>query len=195
MGARVEPIRDKRKISTIKKLLKGGNNTRDYVLFTLGINLGLRIGDLLRFEVQDLFDTQNLIKNSVEIVEQKTGKLNTITINNSAAEALRFLAKRESNILFNRENKIIYNTRNKYLGISRVQAYKLVNKWCRQVGLTEMKVGTHSLRKSWGYHRYQAGIPIEVIQEKFKHSSTSTTRLYLGIEKKDVADSYNIVNL
>ena len=195
MGARVEPIRDKKRISTIKKMLRGGNNTRDYVLFTLGINLGLRIGDLLRFKVQDIFDKQNLIKKSVEIIEQKTRKLNTITINDSAREALKYLSKKEPDILSNRKNKIIYNTRNKYLGISRIQAYKLVRRWCRQVGLTEMSVGTHTLRKSWGYHRYKAGVPIEVIQEKFKHSSTSTTRLYLGIEKKDVADSYNLVNL
>ena len=195
MGARVEPIRDKRKISTIKKMLKGGNNTRDYVLFTLGINLGLRIGDLLSFEIKDLFTDQNLIKESVEIIEQKTDKINTITINDSAAEALKYLAEREPDILLSRKNKIIYNTRKKYLGISRIQAYKLVRKWCKQVGLTEMNVGTHTLRKSWGYHRYKAGVPIEVIQEKFKHSSTSTTRLYLGIEKKDVVDSYNIINL
>lgn len=195
MGARVEPIRDKRKISTIKKLLKGGDDTRDYVLFTLGINLGLRIGDLLNLEVRDLFNNNNKIKESIEIIEQKTGKLNIITINNESTDTLNYLVRNEPNILKVSNNKIIYNTRKKFEGISRVQAYKLIKKWCNQIGLEDVSIGTHSMRKTWGYHAFKSGVPVEVIQEKYKHSSTSTTRHYLGIEQKDVDEAYNIVNL
>jgi site-specific recombinase XerD len=176
-------------------MLKGGNNTRDYVLFTLGINLGLRIGDLLSLEVKDLFDTQDNIKSYIEVLEQKTKKLNIITVNKNTSYTLTYLVRNEPRILKNRSNNLIYNTRKKYIAISRVQAYKLIKKWCNKVGLTEMKIGTHTLRKSWGYHAHKAGISIEVIQKKYKHKSTSTTREYLGISQKDVDDAYNIVNL
>ena len=41
---KVEPIRDKNKIKEIKNILKK-KSYRNYMLFVLGINTGLRIGD------------------------------------------------------------------------------------------------------------------------------------------------------
>lgn len=49
----VEPIRDKNKIETVKRILKE-NGSRDYLLFLLGINSGLRISDILKLKVSDV---------------------------------------------------------------------------------------------------------------------------------------------
>lgn len=49
----VEPIRDKRKIELVKAILKK-NGFRDYMLFLMGINSGLRISDILRLKVSDV---------------------------------------------------------------------------------------------------------------------------------------------
>ncbi len=65
----VQPIRDKKKIEEIKAILKE-NGTRDLLLFSMGINTGLRISDLLNLKVIDVKG-----KSHVEIKEQKTGKL------------------------------------------------------------------------------------------------------------------------
>ena len=65
----VQPIRDKNKIEEIKTYLKE-NGTRDLLLFTMGINTGLRISDLLNLKVIDVKG-----KSHVEIKEQKTGKI------------------------------------------------------------------------------------------------------------------------
>ena len=46
----VEPIRDIRKIEKMKKYLKA-KSLRDYCLFTVGINSGLRVSDLLNLRV------------------------------------------------------------------------------------------------------------------------------------------------
>lgn len=64
----MEPIRDKKQIQGMKKYLKG-QNSRDYLLFTLGINSGLRISDLLKLTVDDVMG-----KERISIREQKTGK-------------------------------------------------------------------------------------------------------------------------
>ncbi|KXS40204.1 MAG: site-specific recombinase XerD [Candidatus Frackibacter sp. T328-2] len=191
--AKVEPIRDSKKIKTIMNMLKGEENWRDYVLFVCGINFGLRIGDLLNIQVKDVKNEDSRIKDRFEIKEQKTSKYNTIEINKPAKEALKLLFKK-TNIGTKSDNYIIYNTQRVPLGsssISRVQAYRLILKWCRKVGLTNLSVGTHTLRKTFGYHAWKSGISIEAIQEKFKHNSTSTTRQYLGIEKKDVKETYD----
>ena len=65
----VQPIRDKNKIEEIKSYLKE-NGSRDLLIFTMGINTGLRISDLLKLKV---IDVRN--KSHVEIKEQKTGKI------------------------------------------------------------------------------------------------------------------------
>ena len=50
----VEPIRKQKYIDAIKKLLQ--SNPRDQLLFTLGINNGLRCGDLLKLKVGEVKD-------------------------------------------------------------------------------------------------------------------------------------------
>jgi len=57
---KVVPIRDKSLIEEIKtELLK--DNYRNYLLFVLGINTGLRIGDILKLKVQDVRNKTHII--------------------------------------------------------------------------------------------------------------------------------------
>ncbi|CAM4454328.1 Tyr recombinase domain-containing protein [Paenibacillus typhae] len=64
----VEPIRSKKQIDALKKYLRG-QNIRDYLLFVLGINSGLRISDLLKLQVEEVYN-----QDRISIREQKTGK-------------------------------------------------------------------------------------------------------------------------
>ncbi|AGB40957.1 site-specific recombinase XerD [Halobacteroides halobius DSM 5150] len=194
MGNRMEPIRERDKIIEIKEMLKKNKKYRDYVLFVCGINFGLRIGDLLKLRIKDVINSVGEIRETFEIVEQKTNKRNVIKINQQAKQAIQLLNKK-TEITNDQTNYLIYNTRDQTKNISRVQAYKLVKKWCQQVGLKNLPVGTHTLRKTWGYHAHKNGISIETIQAKYKHANTSTTRHYLGIEQKDVNKAYDKVNL
>lgn len=196
LSNRVEPIRDKKKITAIKNLLKGAGKFRDYGLFICGINFGLRIGDLLRLQVKNVINASDRIKDNFEIREQKTDKLNVVEINEGARSALKFLFKK-TDINQDSNNYLFYNTREVpgLKPISRIQAYRLIKKWCANVGLTNLNVGTHTLRKTFGYHAWKSGVSIEVLQKKFKHKSTATTRQYLGIEEADVKESYHKVNL
>lgn len=51
-STRVEPIRSRKDIKAIIKLLS--NNPRDRLLFVFGINNGLRTGDLFKLKVMDI---------------------------------------------------------------------------------------------------------------------------------------------
>jgi integrase len=64
----VEPIRDKKKLEAMKKVLKA-QSLRDWLLFILGINSGLRISDLLQLKVSNVYR-----QNRIRILEIKTGK-------------------------------------------------------------------------------------------------------------------------
>ena len=65
----VEPIRGKRKIELVKVILKK-NDFRDYMLFLMGINSGLRISDILKLKVSDVRG-----KRYIEVKEQKTDNI------------------------------------------------------------------------------------------------------------------------
>ena len=68
----VQPIRDLKKIETMKKLLKQ-QNLRDYCLFVVGINSGLRISDLLQLTIADVIE-QGKVKERIRLREKKTNK-------------------------------------------------------------------------------------------------------------------------
>ena len=87
----VQPLRTKADIEKIKAALKE-RNIRDYALFTLGINTGLRVSDLLRLRVKDVVEPTERdvrIKYRLEVTEKKTGKHNDLPINKAARGALR----------------------------------------------------------------------------------------------------------
>ena len=75
----VNPIKSQKDVKTIKNLLV--DNPRNLFLFTLGINCGIRVGDLCQLVVNQFLDKK--VGDTIDIVEGKTGKSNFITINKS----------------------------------------------------------------------------------------------------------------
>jgi site-specific recombinase XerD len=78
--------------------------------------------------------------------------------------------------------------------LQRDQTYKIINNAAREIGITE-KIGTHTLRKTFGYHAYKSGVSIEVIQKLFNHSTPSITLRYIGITQDDLDVVYLNLNL
>ena len=70
----VDPIRSEKNIKKVKRLLK--DNTRDLLLFTMGINNGLRISDLLKLKVGNVRDIEP--GQTLKVKETKTGKMNIL---------------------------------------------------------------------------------------------------------------------
>lgn len=83
----VQPIRDKKKIEEMKAELKK-NGTRDYLLFVFGINVGLRISDIIKLKVKDVLNVDRTMKSHVDIIEKKTQKRKRFKINPILAEEL-----------------------------------------------------------------------------------------------------------
>ncbi len=69
----VEPIRDRKKIAQIKNILRGQGRYRDLFLFVVGINMALRISDLLQLKVNHFLDDKGRIKSRLWIKEHKCG--------------------------------------------------------------------------------------------------------------------------
>ena len=184
----VQPIKDLKKIETIKKLLKQ-QSLRDYCLFVVGINSGLRISDLLKLLVSDVID-ENKLKDRIRLREKKTNKFKDFPLSDNAKSALKeYLKTRDYD-----ENEPLFVSRKNKGFLMRQQAYRIINNVANEVGIKE-KIGTHTLRKTFGYHAYNNGYDITLIQKLFNHSSPSTTLRYIGITQEEIDDVYLSLDL
>ena len=71
--------------------------------------------------------------------------------------------------------------------ITRVQAYRIICSACSSAGLL-FNIGTHTLRKTFGYHFYKEKKDIVILQKIFNHSAPDITLRYIGINQ-DIIDS------
>ncbi|OYD08534.1 site-specific integrase [Paludifilum halophilum] len=176
----VQPIRSKRKITAMKNAL----SPRDRLLFVIGVNSALRVSDLLSLKVKDVRG-----RDFITLNEKKTRKAKRFKINASIKrEVNRYLASGDFG-----DDEYLFRSPRANKPISRVAAWKNLNKAAAAVGLEE--VGTHTLRKTFGYWAHKSGVPITVIQKAFNHTHPAITQRYLGITQDDVDDVYDLVQL
>ena len=177
----VQPIKDKQKIETLKKVLKA-NNARDHCLFVLGINSGLRISDLLSLTVADVLDEDGKICDRMSVKEKKTGKRKEFPISSAVKKAINdYLRTRD----WERIEPLFLSRKRKNGGfLTRERAYWILRNAAREIGLK--RVGTHTMRKTFGYFAYKKGVGIEVIQKLLNHSSPRVTLAYIGITQEEL---------
>jgi integrase len=165
----VQPIRDIEKVNEMKAYLKS-KSERNYILFLLGISTGLRISDILQLKKEDLLNTH------INIKETKTKKHKRIRIPPNARRELMDYARRLKDGQF-----IIRSRQGGNRPIDRSSAYRILREAAEQANLKE--IGTHTLRKTFGYHFYHQTKDIAMLQELFNHSSQDITLRYIGINQ------------
>ena len=155
----------------------GKHNKRNQVIFIFGINTGLRISDILALDVGDVRG-----KTHIEIREKKTSKFKKFPINSKLKIILKdFISGRE-------DSEPLFMS-NRYNRLDRSQVYRMLNNACRSIGL-DINVGTHTMRKSFGFHHYQQNHDVAMLQTIFNHSSPSITMRYIGINQDEIDKSY-----
>src|SRR5699024_7775943 len=74
--------------------------------------------------------------------------------------------------------------------IDRSQAYRILRDAAEHVNLKE--IGTHTLRKTFGYHFYKRTNNVAMLQELFNHSDPQTTLIYIGINQDSLDKAMNV---
>ena len=174
----VDPIRHINHIRAIIELLQG--NTRNRLLFVMGINNGLRVTDLLRIRVKEVKTAK--AGAIIPIRESKTGKKNILVINVAVHKTLNKYLQ-ETELL---DNDFLFKSTRGRGAIKSGMVNKLIKKWTGSINLRG-RYGCASFRKTWGYiQRTVYGVGYEIIAKRFKHSSPAVTMRYLGIEDREV---------
>jgi integrase len=154
-------------------------------IWKIGVNLSLRISDLLTLHYSEL----NLADCSLQLTEQKTGKLKLIRLNSAA---IAVIERRRSEQSSDRWLFQVHSHRAKNKPISRVSVSRVFKDAGDMLGLT---INTHSMRKSRGMAMYKDGVPVEKIAKVLNHSNTTSTLRYLGITTEEVlqtCDDYEL---
>lgn len=187
----VDPIRDIKKVNAMKNYLRG-KDLRDYTLFVLGINMALRISDLLNLKWNDVLKDNKKTFKEIHLIEQKTKKERKIKLNKTSQKALReFLDSLDT---YSVDDYIFKSRQGNMKPITRQQALNILKSSAKSVGIQD-NVGTHTLRKTWGYHAWKNGFNPALIMETLNHSNLSVTKRYLGIRQDDINDLYDKLNI
>lgn len=174
---KVEPIRDKDTIQNILRFLKGSNK-RNYIMVMMGIYTGLRIGDILRLRIRDVKNKQGL-----KIKMQKVSKEIEIAFNPELKKALNEYCEDKDPSDF-----LIKSTEGYNKAIDKSQAYRII----RDIGdrFKLENIGTHTLRKTFGYHYYYStDKDIVAVQLALGHRDSGTTLRYIGVLQSDINTS------
>lgn len=173
----VQPLRSKKEIDDMKWSLKRWCSERDYILFLIGINTGLRCGDILKLKTADILYMNK--KRELKINEGKTGKTRTIDFNNIYDEVKGYALTAKSEWLF--------PSRKGEDPITVTQAYRQLNKAANMVEIES--IGTHTMRKTFGYHYYSRTKNVAMLQTILNHSTPAITLKYIGYNEKEISDS------
>lgn len=178
-------------------------NRRNYALFCMGINIGLRISDLIKLRWCDIFDKHWNFKEFTTIQPKKTARFNkyvTIAFNDSFKDAaleyknevvrLRDLPKFDDYIFWGKMDT------DKPVGEKNMNA--MLKDTAQNAGIKK-NIGTHSLRKTFGYNFFREasdrGYALKMLQEWFGHDSSDTTLRYIGFTMEELINFVNSVNL
>lgn len=177
--AEVEAIKDLDKVRLISHLLEIRCSKQMADIWNIGLNLALRISDLLSIKFTDIRDGRLII------FEGKTGKRAEIKLNDKALMLINDIRLRHPMHIYLFQS---YRSQQSLNIEARPLTRKAVSKAFKLVGdELSIRLGTHSMRKSRGYHLYKKTNDIARVMKMLRHSSEGVTLRYIGITQ-DVID-------
>lgn len=172
----VEPIRDPETVKDIAEYLKE-KGEKLFVMYSIGIYSGLRISDILSLKVRDVKG-----KTEIKLREKKTGKEKIFPVNAELARTLETYCREKKPWEY-----LVPSTHRTAAPISREYAYRVIREAGKTFGLDHL--GTHTLRKTFGYHFYTQTKDIVLLMRILNHNDQSKTLRYIGIEQSTINEA------
>jgi integrase len=176
MKTKAETIPFEKAVFVANKLVDTKKETIGLFIM-VGINTGLRGGDILRLTWEDL------LSDSFVITEKKTGKVRTIQVNSQLQEYVKRVQYTNYGLVFTSQKKSVYTIQ---------QVNRLLKELFEESKF--QNVSTHSLRKTFGRRVYEKNKRSEhsliLLSDVFGHSNIQITRTYLGLKAEEIASVY-----
>lgn len=198
----VYPIKDKTQVRAIEQYFRDKYNEaiginrrkaafRNLMMWIIGINLGLRASDLLNLKWGDLLYSDGTYKDGKRKEEQKTGKFKTFWFNPYVVDVIKEYID-EFHPCTDLDLHVFKSPEG---GSIEVRTATKILKEAAKACDIKVNVGTHTMRKSFGYNWYNAHRDdvnaLTHLQRLYKHSSPQVTLAYIGIEDEESKQYYN----
>ena len=156
---------------------------RDLAWLELLYASGLRIGEVVAIDLDDLDLSQRLVK-----VRGKGSKERIVPFGTKAAEAIRsWLEDRAKLIQPDEEQPLFINSRGTRITTRSLR--RLFDRYLRDASL-RAGASPHTLRHSFATHLLNAGADLRSIQELLGHVSLSTTQKYTHLADAELIETY-----
>lgn len=178
-----DPIRSYEDFVSIQNYFLSNNKIRDWMLWTVGVSLGLRISDLLSLKLRDLLTEDKHFRERIVLIEQKTNKANNCLITESVVDAVaRYLDS--INWKFSLDDYLFRSNKTKGK-MYEEYGWKILSDAGKALELP-IVIGSHTMRKSFANIAAcvdKSSIDmnsITKIQGLLNHSDQRVTMRYLG---------------
>lgn len=178
---------------------------RNLALFMIGINTGLRNSDLLRLKVSNFFNKDMTAKQTLYVIEKKTGKGREIAILPQLESYVRnyveFAGLEHNDFLAGSQRGRTSVVRDDDLHgenvLSGISWNQIIVATAESLGWQASQYGGHTLRKTFGYRTYKSAsalsresgaLALATVCKLFNHSSEAITLIYIGLDKEEVME-------
>ena len=174
----VQPF-PKARIKDIANWLKNYSE-KYYVIFLIGISVGIRISDVLKLKISDMKNTDRIV-----IKEKKTGKTKIFPLRPDIAKVVKDYIK---NYCDEEYQEYIFLGK-KGARLDRSAVYRVLNRCMQELGI-DIKCGTHSCRKYCGRAIFEQTKDLSIVMTIFNHSSQRISARYIGLTEDRIKDTY-----
>lgn len=171
---------------------------RNWLFFALGINMGFRVSDLCKLRWENIFVPHTALFNNNDwnqLTETKTGKSRQVVLNPAAQKAVSYYIQTLSidPATLNPREYVFWSNKKTEPHVKPDSMHDWLKKAARHLDLP-FNVGTHSMRKTFGYMLYKSsGNDLGLVQEALNHSNTKTTLRYINITQEVMREAYNAI--
>ena len=178
-----QPIRDKKALQKIEKMLLEQERYLELCMFSIGCTSALRSHELVSLKVQTILDK----KPGDPIRNGKAGhkRQGLLSLSPKAHKCLRLYFEARPEV---KEGEWLFPGHRKGSHISTKFLSDHVKEWAKAVGLSPDDYACHSLRKSFGFHKRQAGVSESLLRKAFGHKDIKSLDSYLGVTDSEVAE-------
>lgn len=167
---------------------------RDKAILELIYSTGMRLGELVSLNLEDLDLLEGLVK-----VKGKGKKERLIPVGSMALIAIRAYLQEREKLYYNNYHKAKRGRRrseaalfvNRSGGRLTDRSVRIrLNSYLKGAGISK-KISPHSLRHTFATHLLNAGADLRAVQELLGHSSLATTQIYTHVTTERLKSVYD----
>lgn len=191
------PLTDSEVVSMTEALGAGEYGARNQAMFTLGIQTGFRISEILQVTLADIVQGGEIVVDLVMLAKYRKGGRESLAVwlpaKTRAALAL-WIRQLKRYGYSHRRDLVFQNRHNDNHAISYAYAAKIIKTAAAKASVNG-RVGTHSMRKTFAdrfYNHCKAKVaqgvildPLAETQQALGHRDAASTIAYMGLHRQN----------